>query len=448
MYFPRSGVAVALGLLGALGAERALAQGGGTPPPRTTAAMDSPLPAEDAPPVDSLTAWALRDAPRLEARRRTADAAETRRRAAGALADPRLEVSLEDVAFPRYTVGEEEMSTLGFEVRQDLGGFTERGAARRVARAVAAEQHLEVAFLERQTVRDVRVAYARLYVLDARRRELQSAQAVVKWLRDAATSRFGTGTAAMEPQLRAQLAVARVDAELEDVHAERQVELAQLNRIAGRPAGTSWGVFRALPAPPPGARGAALATHDEAAVAVEVARARAAVQTADQRVELEIRGGRPRFEVAAGYANRGGFDPLVILRLDTGLPVWRRGKQGPLVAAARLEAAAARADMRDAELATAAEQARWNAEWSRADAQLVRVRSTLLPQAEAALDAARAAYGAGRGELVTVLEDWEIWLRARQELSQREADRFAAWAELEVLAPGPELPEPAKGGNP
>lgn len=425
MYFPRRCLAAALALLPAAGAR---AQPAALESNRIAGAAAVVA----APPVDTLVAWALHTAPRLDAQRHAAAAARARTRAAGAFADPRLEVSLEDVGFPRYTVGEEEMSALGFEVRQDLGAITGRGALRRLAGATAAEQDLAIAVLERETVRDVRVAYARLYALDARMQELESALEVVKQLREAATARFGTGSAPMEPQLRAQLAVARIDAELDEARADRAAGLADLERAVGRPAAAAWGVFAALPAAMPAPPAAAAAP---AAMAPGVARAQAAVEAADRRVEVEIRGGRPRFEVAAGYANRGGFDDMVSLRLGTELPVWRRGKQGPLVAAARLEALAARADLRAAGLENAADARRWTAAWQRADVQLGRLRSTIVPQAASALDVARAAYGSGRGELATVLEDWEIWLRARQEVPQREAERFAAWAELEALAP-------------
>ena len=56
-----------------------------------------------------------------------------------------------------------------------------------------------------------------------------------------------------------------------------------------------------------------------------------------------------------------------------------------------------------------------------------------MPQTSAAVDAARSAYLAGRGDFSTVVEDFELWLEARTELARREADRFATWAELEAV---------------
>jgi hypothetical protein len=51
----------------------------------------------------------------------------------------------------------------------------------------------------------------------------------------------------------------------------------------------------------------------------------------------------------------------------------------------------------------------------------------------AAVDAARAAYLVGRGDFLTVVDDFDRWLDARVELARRDADRFTTWAEVEAL---------------
>jgi outer membrane protein TolC len=56
-----------------------------------------------------------------------------------------------------------------------------------------------------------------------------------------------------------------------------------------------------------------------------------------------------------------------------------------------------------------------------------------MPQTSAAFDAARSSYLAGRGDFSAVVEDFNLWLEARVQLARREADRFAAWAEIQSL---------------
>jgi outer membrane protein TolC len=94
-----------------------------------------------------------------------------------------------------------------------------------------------------------------------------------------------------------------------------------------------------------------------------------------------------------------------------------------------------------------AEAARLQAEWRKAEEQILRYREAIVPQTSAVLDAARASYLAGRGDFSTVVEDFDLWLEARTGLARREAERYVAWAELERLislpAAGTETPEEA-----
>jgi len=69
---------------------------------------------------------------------------------------------------------------------------------------------------------------------------------------------------------------------------------------------------------------------------------------------------------------------------------------------------------------------------SRADSQIERYRQAILPQTSAAIDAARSAYLAGRGDFTTVILDFKEWLDARAQLAMRESERYIAWSELQV----------------
>ncbi len=57
----------------------------------------------------------------------------------------------------------------------------------------------------------------------------------------------------------------------------------------------------------------------------------------------------------------------------------------------------------------------------------------LLPQSSAALDASRASYLGGRGEFASVLDEFRRWTEIRVELARREASRFIAIGQLDIL---------------
>jgi outer membrane protein TolC len=386
--------------------------------------------AAPAPPVDSLVALALERAPEIAAQRARAAAAGERIRPSGALDDPMLEIALQDAGFPDWTVGEEDMSMLGIDVRQTLPFPGKRAQRRRAATAEAAIPDADRRALERRVAAEVRALYARLYAIDRAGTALRSAAVLLRALDDASAARYAAGTSELDPKLAARLAVARLDERMEDLAAERRSVVAEMNRYLDRRADAAIGVADTLPAdePPPSDWQARATT-----TAASVAAARAVVVAAEQRAAAERRERFPDLTVGGGYGFRGDLGPLVTFRVGTALPLWRGRRQAPRIRAAEHEIAAAQHDLRRtaAEAGAAAEQL--VADWQRSDAQVRRYRDTILPQSRIALDAARIAYASGRGSFSSVIQGFDLWLEAQQQLAAREAARFAAHARLAAL---------------
>ena len=99
--------------------------------------------------------------------------------------------------------------------------------------------------------------------------------------------------------------------------------------------------------------------------------------------------------------------------------------------------AMAQAELRDSEAEARAEAARLAAQWQRSEKQIQRYQQAIVPQTSAAIDAARSSYLSGRGDFLTVVDDFNRWLDARVQLASREAERFSTWAELEALIVSP-----------
>jgi outer membrane protein, heavy metal efflux system len=409
--------------------------------PAVTGALDS----TPAPAVEDLVARALAHAPALAAESERQAAATARVAVAGSLPDLTLEAVLQDVGFPDYTVGTEEMSLLGVEARQNLLFFGKRGSRRAAARAEADQDAAEVTAFARRVTAEVRGLYAQLYALDQRREAIAAAREFTQLLAATAAARTGTGQAEWESQVKAQLAGTRLDERMDDLLAEREGLVAALNRYLDQEAGTPLGVVSQLPdAVPPARLEGAAAKQDLGweARAPELLARRAAVTSAERRLAAERRDVAPNLYAAAGYGHRGEFDPVVTFRLGAELPLWRRGKA---VGVGEHELAMAQHELRDAEAAARAEAARLLAAWRNADAQVRRYRQAILPQTSAAIDAARASYIAGRTDFSTLVEDYDLWLQAREQLGQREADRFRLWSELDVLVSPAGSPAAAEG---
>lgn len=383
-----------------------------------------------APSVDELVAEALAKAPALAAARSRLAAAREMETPASALDNPMVEAMVQDADFPNYTIGTEDMSMAGVEVRQPLPYPGKRRARVAAARAETALREIEAAELERRVAFEVRSLYARLYAVDEEQHVLDAARELVDLLNATAQARYATGSGEQGDLLKAQLQAMRLEERLEDHHAERRAMVADLNRWLGRPGDAPLEPVTELPkvAAPPG-------PWEELAVAgaPRVRLAQAAVRLAEEQLGAARLDLKPDFSPAAGFAVRGALGPVLTLRVGVELPFWKSRKQKPRVRAAEQELERTRQELRDAELSIRAEAARLASEWQKAESQIQRYREGILPQSSAALDATRASYLNGRGAFSTTLEDFNLWLEARMQLARREADRFAVWAGLEAL---------------
>jgi outer membrane protein TolC len=396
---------------------------------------------EPAPPVEELVAEALARSPALAAARSRLAAARELELPAEALPDPMVEAMVQDADFPRYTIGQEDMSMAGVEVRQALPRPGKRRARGEVARAETAMRAAEVAQMERRVAAEVRSLYARLYVVDSELRSLAPARELVDLMSATATARYESGEGEQEGILKAQLQVSRLEEMADDHHSVRDTLVAELSRWLDRPSQPgglgSFGEVTALPdsvvPPEPWTELAASASP-----AVRVARAE--IEAAGKRLAEARLGLKPDLSPSAGLAYRGPLGPVLTLRVGVELPFWKERRQEPRIRAAELDLERARQELRDAEAAARAEAVRLAADWDRSGRQILRYREAILPQTSAAFDAARSSYLAGRGDFSSVLEDFNLWLEARVQLARREADRYATWAAVESLTGSGELP--------
>jgi outer membrane protein, heavy metal efflux system len=394
------------------------------PDPNPTAVATAAAPA-----LDALLAEALASSPALAAARAEVAARTAERRAAGALPDPMVEAMLQNVGF-EWSVGDEEMSMLGAEVRQPLPHPAKRKAEREVASARIAGAEAALEHLERQLVHDVRSRYAALYALDRELETIGAARELVDLVEATARSRYTAGASEASALLRAQLERTRVDERAADLVAQRATVVAELNRWLGRAGDAPLGTVVGLPEVQLDGDLAATVALGSAEVALRHATVGvAAAELAARRADL-----RPDLAPAAGLGWRGDQDPVLTLRVGVSLPFWKRDKQLPLIEAAEHELAASQAALADARLAAVAEAAALEAAFTNADDQLRRYRDGILPQSEAAFDAARSSYLNSRSGFGEVLEAFSVWLEARNGLARREADRFTAWAGLAHLA--------------
>jgi outer membrane protein TolC len=146
----------------------------------------------------------------------------------------------------------------------------------------------------------------------------------------------------------------------------------------------------------------------------------------------------------AGYANRGGLDPMIMGMVGVRLPLYRARKQAQAVAQTEYELEAAQRDLDRGRNDVTARVRDLFARFERATALAPLYSDGLIPQARSTLDAAAGSYASGKTEFLALLDDALKVLRYEIDYERQRVDALQALTGLEELT-GTGLIPPASG---
>ncbi len=394
---------------------------------------------------------AVRDRnPRAEAARSLAEAFGARVPAAGLLPDPEVQLGFMNYELPALR----PMETLGMvqlQVMQMLPLAGKLPLSTRIAshRAAAERSRSENVSWDVRT----RAAMA-FYELFAAEQGIAIAIATRRLVQDVARiaqSMYEVGEGNQADVLRAQVEVARMTEEIARMEAMRSAAAAKLNALMDRPAAVvvdSALLPRFPDATPTLDSIAALALRTR-----PMSRAGESDLAAADAMALRARRELiPDLVVGVQYAQRAGemgTERMGSLMLGASIPIFAGRRQLKWRDEADAMRVMSAADLAYMKADTRGRVGEIIAMLNRAQRLAELYEQTVLPQAEAAVTSAMAAYRVGRVDFMTVLDNRMTVNRYRLELVTLMADEGKAWAELEMLA-GRELFDPwqvATGGR-
>lgn len=376
---------------------------GATPPADAATTSDAGLAA--------LVRQAIEVSPALAALDRRIDAARERVTQAGALPNPSLGVSYTNDGWAP-SLGSMEMTNLGVMLGQPLPYPGKRAATGRSLdgerrQLEATRKRLALAIEE-----EVSRAWVDLVEANARHRVIERQRGLWRQTAELGRSTFGAGTGALQDALRADVEERRLGAFLAQAGAAAIGARGRINALLRRRLDEPVAAPEMLEAP--GAPPAVEAYAELARTRLPELAALDAERTARRAdAELAELGGRPDFELEAGYMFRGTLPPMWQLGLRVGLPVWRASRVQPGIREKRASLAAVDFDeerillrLRQLALVRIAELTSL-----REVVELYERR--ILPLDQDSLDAALAGYRAGRNPFLNVLEAMQTVFRDR-----------------------------------
>ena len=380
--------------------------------------------------------------PRADAARALATAAQARVPSAKLPPDPQVQLG-----FMNYTIpGLAPMDAIGMtqlQVMQMIPTAGKLGLSGRSASAQAGAATERARDVEWDVRSRVAMAFYDLYATDQALEVSRQTLRLLQDIRSIAEAMYRVGEGRQADVLRAQVEIARMVEDTVRMTTMRTGMAARLNALLNRAAD-------ALVASP------ALPTFPDSvlpldAVVAQSQNGRPMVRAAERDVDaaaaqakLARRDIWPDLTVGLQYGQRGsvmGTERMGSLMLGASIPVFAPRRQLKM-----REETAAMQRMAEAELLDMRAQTRGDV--TSAYASLVRARNltalyrtTIIPQAEAAVASALSAYRVGSVDFMTLLDDRMTVNKYRQELFALEGEQGKSWAELEMLL-GRELFDP------
>lgn len=401
--------------------------------------------------LSALLAEAEASHPVLLAAAARVSAAEQLPAQAEARPDPLASLSYTNESLTDFTLGSSPDSNLTLSWMQEVPYPGKRRLAGDVARAEADVERRKVDTARLQIRAGIKMLYADLWRIDRTAEVLTDSLRLVDAFVDTARVRYESGEGNLESILKAQTERAALDVEIAALARARDGAEAALNAAVGRAEPSPLGPALSLP-PTVAADGSTL---ERAALerSPEILELHAASRRNEARIALARKNLNPDLVWGAAYANRGGLEPMVSGLFGVRVPLSRRTRQA---AAAQTELES-EAGSRDVEAGAARIRSQVRALVARAaeaHTRTVLYRDAVLPLARSSLEAATAAFSAGRVEFLTLLDDFRTVLNLEREHADHAASEVQALAALEpltatilVLAGGPGEPGHPGGGT-
>ena len=379
--------------------------------------------------VEELLDWAQRHNPELAASRADAEAMAQRIDVVSALPDPTLRAQSMNISNPSSTTD----GTVYYTLMQAVPFWGKRDLQRELAIAESAQAQS----LNFETWADlaskIKINFAQYYLLHHSTKITQEMLALLGNLERIAQIRYATGLAAQQDVLRAQMELTQLQREQVMLDAEHHHALARLNTLLRRPADAPLADPQRLRVIPDKTNqvqaklGQRLQLTNPQLFTVE-----AKLIAAEKNHELVLRNRYPDFVLGVMPVQKGGQITEWGVMAEFNIPLQQGSRRAQeRSAGAALNAARSRKEALAAQLTGELTEQVINLKAAQYTENLV--RNSLLPQAQATLQAALVGYQTGKVDFATLLDAQRQLLQAKLDALKAQVAAQTNLAQIEKL---------------
>lgn len=391
--------------------------------------------------LEEVVTLALERNPGLAAAGFMVEASRTRESWAGLLPDPMVEVGVMNLALPRLSADMAASMAPAIQATQAIPLPSKLALRNEAARQSTAAEEAALEAARWRLRAQVTAVFYRLYQVDRQVEVMEETLGLLEDFETVARSMYAAGMGRQADLLRANVEVARMEAEIQRMAAMRRGEAAMLNALLNRPADTPVPALQAgsLPAELP-SRDVLLEWAWESSPMVEEGKWE--VERASTEVELARREIWPDFMVGVQYGlGRMDGDPRSMGGAMVGfsVPVHAARRQDRAVDEASAMAGAARARLEGIRAMVDAGLGEALADLDRSRTLLDLYRQEILPQAGASVESSLSSYRVGTVDFMTLVDAQMALNRFRGEYFALVASYGTSLAQIEMTI-GRDLP--------
>ncbi len=385
--------------------------------------------------VDALVAEAMRANPEIAAARSHWLGTSKVPLQAATLDDPQVYVQEFTVGSPAPASGYEtsDFYYTGFGASQDIPGPGKLKLRAQRAEKEGEYAHASLESVERRVAENVRETALNLFYLEEAAQLLQTTRGELQAIAESTAQQYRTGMSQQQDVLKAQLAATSLLKDIEMNRDDIAATEASLKAMLGREQ-DSRDIEVATVTPTSLKLDTAQLGEAAGAQSSEVRMARAALSSSEASLALAHRDYWPDFSLGYQYNKTGpGFRDYYMLTVGAKIPLYFWRKQTPAVEQAAEEKASAQSQLSATRLTTLSDL-RSSAVAVRTQERIITLyRDGLIPQAEATLRSAGAAYRTGKVDFQTLLSAVNDLLNLREGYYRAIADHEIAIARIKRI---------------
>ncbi|MEQ1814019.1 MAG: TolC family protein, partial [Candidatus Nitrotoga sp.] len=359
--------------------------------------------------VEELLDWARQHNPELAASRAEAESMAQRIDAASALPDPTLRAQSMNINDPGSTTN----GTIYYTLMQAVPFWGKRDLQRELAMAESAQAQSLNSETWAELASKIKIDFAQYYLLHHSMKITQEMLSLLNNLERIAQTRYATGLAAQQDVLRAQIELTQLQREQVMLDAEHHHVIARLNTLLRRPSTALLADPQRLRVIPDKARQVPVKLEQRLQLTnPQLFAVGARLIAAEKNYELALRNRYPDFVFGVMPVQKGGQITEWGIMAEFNIPLQQGSRRAQeRSASAALNAARSRKEALSTQLIGDLTEQIISLKAVQRTENLV--SNSLLPQAEATLQAALAGYQTGKVDFATLLDAQRQLLQAR-----------------------------------